>query len=238
MADESAAKRYYDDFSGWYERERMRGYHAMIDDLEVEATLPYARGRDVLELGCGTGLILERVAAVARSAVGLDLSRGMIEKAHARGLSVANGSVTALPFADESFDLVYSYKVLAHVPDIDLAIAEAARVTRSGGHMLLEFYNPWSVRYFAKRVGRPGKISAGRKEDEVFTRWDSPRAIRRRIPSNCSLVDFRGVRVLTPAAFVHKVPVVGDALRMGERMATDSRLNRFGGFLIAVIRKR
>jgi SAM-dependent methyltransferase len=142
----------------------------MIDDLEVQVTTPYARGARALELGCGTGLILARVAEVAREAVGVDLSEGMAQRARDRGLDVHIGSVCDLPFEDEQFDLTYSFKVLAHVPDIVAAVREAARV------------------------------GDDRTEADIPTRWDSPRDIPKLLPPNVELVDYHGVRVLTPFA--------------------------------------
>src|SRR5262245_50803943 len=131
---------YYDEFARAYERHRRPndpgGYHALVDDLEIDLTRRYGEGRDVLECGCGTGLLLERIAAFARKASGIDLSPGMLEHARARGLDVREGSVTALPFEDASFDVTCSFKVLAHVPDIGKALAEMARVTRPGGVVL------------------------------------------------------------------------------------------------------
>src|SRR5437667_6370584 len=90
---------YYDDFAGWYERERHLPYHRMLDDLEVELVERYATGKDVLEVGCGTGLILHRTAQFARRAIGIDLSRGMLTKARQRGLVVVQASATSLPVA-------------------------------------------------------------------------------------------------------------------------------------------
>ena len=60
----------------------------MLDDLEVEIVERYGAGRQVLEVGCGTGLLLDRVAHFARGARGIDLSAGMLAKAATRGLSV------------------------------------------------------------------------------------------------------------------------------------------------------
>jgi ubiquinone/menaquinone biosynthesis C-methylase UbiE len=234
---EHQARQYYDDFSHSYERERGHGYHQMIDDLELEVTAPYARGARVLELGCGTGLILARVAEVADKAVGIDLSEGMAQHARERGLDVHIGSVCDLPFDADEFDLTYSFKVLAHVPDIGTALREAARVTRPGGHLLLEFYNPWSLRYLAKKVAGPQPIGDDRTEADIPTRWDSPRAIQKLLPPNVELVDFYGVRVLTPVASAHRIPWVGPALSRAERFAARSPLRYFGGFLIAVLRK-
>ena len=229
---------YYDDFSKGYETERGHGYHRMIDDLEVAVTAPLCRGRRVLEAGCGTGLILERLAREAQAAYGIDLSAGMLARAAERGLQVTLGSVDAIPFADESFDLVCSFKVLAHVPNIALALSELARVTRPGGQLVLEFYNPLSLRYLAKRVAGPQPISDGRTEADVFTRWDTPSAVRHLLPRDVELETFRGVRVVTPAAAFHRLPLFRGALPLAERLALASPLRYFGGFLVAIARKR
>lgn len=235
--DESNNRTYYDDFSSWYERERASGYHAMIDEIEVDAIRELAVGKRVLEAGCGTGLVLSRLREVASETHGFDLSAGMVHKARERGLSVALGSVTDVPFRDNSFDLVCSFKVLAHVPDIKRALAELSRVTRPGGHLALEFYNPWSLRYVAKRLAGPGRISEDRTEADVYTRWDTPLDIPKLLPPELSLVEYRGVRVVTPAAFVHKLPFVGSAFAAVERKSVRSPLRYFGGFLLAILQK-
>ena len=237
MTDQKQSQAYYDDFSKAYERPRGAGYHRLIDDLEMDVMLPLCSGKRVLEVGCGTGLILSRVAHVASEAVGVDLSKGMLRSAHDRGLSVAVGSATQLPFPDDSFDLVCSFKVLAHVPDIRAALSEITRVTRPGGQMVLEFYNPWSVRYLAKRLAGPQPISDGRTEADVYTRWDSPLALPKLFPAGVQIEGMRGVRVFTPAAFAHRVPMLRDVLAIAERRAVDSPLRYFGGFLIVIARK-
>jgi ubiquinone/menaquinone biosynthesis C-methylase UbiE len=128
---------YYDEFSATYDHGRDRGYHALIDDLESEVVLRHCVGKDVLEVGCGTGLILDRLRSDARSVTGVDLSAGMLGHATRRGLRVLQGSATGLPFADASFDVACSFKVLPHVAQIRLALTEIARVTRPGGTLLL-----------------------------------------------------------------------------------------------------
>jgi ubiquinone/menaquinone biosynthesis C-methylase UbiE len=136
---------YYDDFAGWYERERHLPYHRMLDDLEVSLVERYGTGKDLFEVGCGTGLILDRTARFARTATGIDLSGGMLAKAAHRGLRVAQASATELPIATASVDVAYSFKVLAHIPDIAGAMREMARITRPGGWVLAEFYNARSI---------------------------------------------------------------------------------------------
>lgn len=230
-------RRYYDDFSASYDRGRESPYHRMIDDLEIEIATPYARGARVLELGCGTGRLLMRLAELAEEAVGVDISEGMAAKPRARGLDVRIGDICALPFDDDAFDLTCSFKVLAHVQDVKAAIREAARVTRPGGHLVLELYNPWSLRFLAKRAAGPQSISENRTEADVFTRWDTPRALKSLIPANTKRVGVYGLRVLTPFAAVHRVPWLGSALRSAERIVSRSPLRYFGGFLVVVLRK-
>ncbi len=235
-ADESKAAKpnraYYDEFAPWYERQRHRGYHALLDELESGLVGPHAVGARVLDAGCGTGLILREVQPVAAKAVGADLSHGMLGAAAGRGLTVAQANLTALPFADASFDLVFSFKVLAHVQDIGLALRELTRVTRPGGRLLLEFYNPWSLRYLAKRLWA-GRISESTTERAVYTRWDSVRGLQSHLPEELELLNVHGVRVLTPAAAFHRVPGLGSLLRAGERLALHSPLRYFGGFVVA-----
>ena len=230
---------YYDRFSGSYERERHRGYHRLVDELELELVRRYGTGRDILEAGCCTGLLLAEAARVGRSAIGLDLSRGMLARARARGLRVVQGSLTQIPLPDASVDVVYSMKVLAHVPPIRQAVAELARVTRPGGHLLLEFYNPRSLRYLAKMVGGAAPIAEGTTDRDVYTRYDTVGTARGYLPPDVEFVSLRGVRVLTPTSHVFRLPLVRSLFEQAERFACDlPGLRNLGGFLIVVARKR
>jgi ubiquinone/menaquinone biosynthesis C-methylase UbiE len=232
---------YYDEFAKTYEDHRRPnradGYHAMIDDLELELLARYGRGKRVLECGTGTGLLLERIAGFASHAKGIDLSPGMLEKARERGLDVCEGSVTDLPFDDASFDVTCSFKVLAHVPDIAQALREMARVTVPGGHVIAEFYNAWSLRGLVKRLGPAGRISHSTKESAVYTRFDTPNGIRGLLPSELSIEAVRGVRIVTPAARFLDLPVVGSLLRRAEFALADTPLAYAGGFFVLVAGK-
>jgi ubiquinone/menaquinone biosynthesis C-methylase UbiE len=229
---------YYDDFAGWYERERHLPYHRMLDDLEVEIVERYGRGKDVLEVGCGTGLILGRVGGFARTATGIDLSGGMLAKAAARGQAVAQASATDLPIATASVDVAYSFKVLAHIPDIAGAMAEMARVVRPGGYVIAEFYNARSLRRLVKAVKPPTAVSETTHDEHVYTRYDDAKAIRSYLPPTLEWVATRGIRVITPVAAVLRVPVVGAAVRWAEhRLADLPGARDHGGFLVAICRR-
>ena len=239
MTTTPTTQEYYDRFSAGYEDERDRGYHKLIDELELELVCKYGAGKDVFEAGCGTGLLLREAALVARSAVGLDLSRGMLRPARDRGLKVVQGSLTDVPLPSASFDVVYSMKVLAHVPPIERAVAELARLVRPGGYLLLEFYNPLSLRYLAKRLGGPGRIAGdGTNESHVYTRFDRLDRARSYLPAGVELRAVRGVRVVTPSSHVFAYPPLERLFAWAEHMACDAPLLRnLGGFLILVAQK-
>src|ERR1044071_3952852 len=230
---------YYDDFAGWYENERHLPYHRMLDDLEVELVERYAAGKAVLEVGCGTGLILHRTARFARSATGIDLSGGMLARAHQRGLRVVQASATELPIASASVDVAYSFKVLAHIPDIAGALREMARVVRPGGWVLAEFYNARSLRRLVKALKPPPAISEGSHDEHVYTRYDDARAIASYLPPELEWVATRGIRVITPVAKVLEVPLLGTLVRWAEHRLADLPLARdAGGVLVSCGRGR
>ncbi|MFB6351834.1 MAG: hypothetical protein ABEK29_08630 [Bradymonadaceae bacterium] len=113
------------------------------------------------------------------------------------------------------------------------------RVTRPGGHLLLEFYNPWSMRYLVRRGLGARRVVEDDARQTPYTRWDPPSDVRRRLPASVDLIDFAGIRVVTPGAFVHKIPWVRHWVRKLEFLARDNTaLKYFGGFLVAICRKR
>jgi ubiquinone/menaquinone biosynthesis C-methylase UbiE len=229
---------YYDDFAATYERGRDRGYHALVDEIEASVLIPFAREKRVLEVGCGTGLVLGRVAAVAREAVGVDLSPGMLSVARQRGLEVREGSATELPFAEATFDVVCSFKVLAHVPELDRALSEIDRVLVPGGVAVLEFYNRRSLRYLGRLAAGARAIGRAHRESDISTRWDTLRSIERRLPRSLRPIDHHGVRIVTPFAALHEVPLVRAVLGSAERRFAHGPLAKFGGFLVIVAQKR
>ena len=232
-------KRYYERFAETYEHERGgRGrYHDLVDDLEVELAAQYVKGVDVLEVGCGTGLVLRRIAPIARRAVGIDLSPAMLERARKRGLDVREASADELPFEDASFDVALSFKTLPHVPDLSRALSEMARVVRPGGVLIAELYNPRSARAFIKRWLPPGRVGSGTERD-VLCRYHDRGQLDRALPRGCSVERIRGVRTVLPAAVFLDIPLLGSILDHGERALADHPFAaRFGGFVSYVIRR-
>jgi ubiquinone/menaquinone biosynthesis C-methylase UbiE len=93
-----------------------------------------------LDVGAGAGALALALAPLVREVVGLDPVPELLELARERSLpntEFVEGDGTALPFSDGSFDLAGTHRTLHHVGRPDLLVAELARVTRSGGHVVV-----------------------------------------------------------------------------------------------------
>jgi ubiquinone/menaquinone biosynthesis C-methylase UbiE len=229
---------YYDRMSEGYERERHRGYHRYLDDAEAGCVADLARGAEVLEVGCGTGLILARLAPIAVRVAGVDLSEGMLSRARARGFAVEQADATRLPYPDASFDLAVCFKVLPHVPAAREAVAEMARVVRPGGAVAFEVYNRASLRRLVKRLKSPTSIAAGVDDTDVYTRYDSLASAVALLPPSLRLDRVHGIRIAIPAAALMRLPLVGPALAWQDRLLGRTPLKRLAGFLVLVARRR
>jgi ubiquinone/menaquinone biosynthesis C-methylase UbiE len=112
------------------------------------AALP-ERDAAVLEIGCGTGRVMQHLAGSYREVHGIDISSDMVEQgtrrlAHLTNVHFHHGNGYDLdPFADDSFDLVYSTYVFQHVPKTIAYnyLLEARRVLRPGGLLCLQVPN-------------------------------------------------------------------------------------------------
>ena len=129
----------------------LRSLH--IDESEVEAQLaslwPEENAATYLDMGTGTGRLLELFADRCGSGVGLDLSSEMLtiarttlEHAKAENCAVRHGDIYHVPFEDEAFAVVTVHQVLHFLDNPARAVAEAARVLAPGGRLLIVDFAP------------------------------------------------------------------------------------------------
>ena len=139
--------------SGWqlsgdaptaYTRFALKIMEPWTDDLILAAQC--RDGDHVLDVGCGTGLVANRINLVSRkfcAITGIDINEGMLTAAR-RNPQIAwhQGSATELPFAEGTFDVVLCQQGLQYFPDRDKAMKEMARVLAPGGRIAL---NVWGA---------------------------------------------------------------------------------------------
>ncbi len=113
-------------------------------DSALEKVLFSGPADDLLDIGTGIGSILELAGPRVKSAVGIDASREMLavarlslDRAGLRNCQVRQADMYALPFPAARFDLVTMHMVLHYAEDPGRAIAEAARVLRPGGRLVV-----------------------------------------------------------------------------------------------------
>ncbi|HRE21400.1 MAG TPA: metalloregulator ArsR/SmtB family transcription factor [Rhabdaerophilum sp.] len=130
---------------------RIRALH--VPEARVEAAVLAMLGEKrfdgVLDLGTGTGRMLEMLAPKATRAVGLDVSPAMLgiarvnlDAAGLRQVQLRQGDAYALPSDLSSFDLVILHQVLHYLDDPARAVREAARALRPGGRLLVVDFAP------------------------------------------------------------------------------------------------
>lgn len=132
-------------------RAHARIRYAREPEIEAFASFESWTGRRVLEIGVGMGADLVRFRKAGAAALGLDLSFGSLQLARENAESnecsapVLSGDAESLPFAENIFDLVYSWGVLHHTPDTERAVEEAHRVLRPGGECRVMLYHRRSL---------------------------------------------------------------------------------------------
>ena len=133
------------------EWDRIRKLHVADEAVEdaIRAALSDKPFRSLLDLGTGTGRMLEMFGPDIERGLGLDLSldmlllaRDRLERAGLRNCSVRQGDIYDLPLADDSFDVVILHQVLHFLDDGARANREAARVLRPGGRLLVVDFAP------------------------------------------------------------------------------------------------
>jgi ArsR family transcriptional regulator len=136
--------------------DRIRSLH--VPDDAVEAGLRRAVGKrpfqSMLDLGTGTGRLLELFSPLYVRGVGIDLSREMLavaranlDRAGVRNAQVRQGDIYAPPVERESFDLVAIHQVLHYLEDPAAAIREAAKLLRPGGRLVIVDFAPHALEF-------------------------------------------------------------------------------------------
>jgi malonyl-CoA O-methyltransferase len=113
-----------------------------VEQRTVLDMLPDVRGRTALDAGCGSGRYLRELDLRGAHAIGMDLSADMLARARTLTPKVARADLRALPFDAMSIDIVVCALALGDFADIELALAEIARVLRPRGDVIYSVVHP------------------------------------------------------------------------------------------------
>ena len=131
----------------WFNELAFKRFSKYYDYLPKDAEFKYHQGEDVLEVGCGIGTDLVEYAKYGAKVSGMDLGEDQVRitklNFELHGLPYSEmkvGNAEKLPFADNSFDLVFCFGVLHHTPNTKKAIEEIFRVLKPDGTVLAMMY--------------------------------------------------------------------------------------------------
>jgi len=138
----------YDPFALAYsEHNESSSWNARYERPAVLAMVGDVAGKDVLDVGCGSGIHAAALSASGARVIGVDLSAGLLELARERlgdGISFHRADLALpLPFDDESFDVVLASLVLHYLRDWEAPLAELHRVLRPGGRLVASTHHPF-----------------------------------------------------------------------------------------------
>jgi ubiquinone/menaquinone biosynthesis C-methylase UbiE len=151
-------------------------------EAPFSALIPFASlaGKNVLEVGCGTGVHTRMLAAAGARVTAVDLTPTAVELTKRRlelaelEARVVEGDAESLPFEDAAFDYIWSWGVIHHSADTGRVIAEMARVLRPEGDLGLMVYHRSSLTYWVnyvlyRGVARGGLLSE--RPSDLASRW-------------------------------------------------------------------
>src|SRR5215204_442268 len=170
------AENYEADYERFFENYDKFRYTKEPHILECLKNIDF-EGKKTLEIGLGQGADAEQIILLGADWFGLDLTlestrrvqvRLNLRKLKAGGIT--NGSAVEMPFADNSFDIVFSHGVLHHIPELNKAQNEIQRILKPDGELIVMLYAKNSLNYrfsisFVRRLGLIGMYLLNRNSN-------------------------------------------------------------------------
>ncbi len=187
----------------------------------------------VLDVGCGTGALAERLAGRGYEVVGVDPSEGMLEVLRRRcpAVRAVRASGTELPFDDDSFELVVTVATMHHIAQaqaVRQALIEMVRVSRPGGRILIWDHNPRNP-YWGPLMSR---VPQDTGEERLI---GADEVIRGLIAGGAQILAVQQLGWVPDFTPSQLVPLAARAERMFERMP---RIQDYGAHNVILASKR
>ena len=231
--------------AAWYRSVREQRYGVYAPWMPAAMGFERGSGKDVLEIGVGVGSDHYSFALAGARMTALDLSREHLRHTtkHLAHFGLATqphyGDAERMPFADNSFDIVYSFGALHHTPGTAAAISEVHRVLRPGGTALIGLYHRhsfffWVSTILGRGIVRLGLVRKGLRRllSEIEYRSAENSAVPlvkvySRREARSLFREFDRVKITTHHVEASHFPIVG---RWFENVVSRSQLERYLGF--------
>lgn len=152
-------RRAYDQIAEDYHAKRTdptrNAWNEFLEVPTMERLLkPLVRQKRVLDVGCGTGLLTEKIYKWGGDVFGVDPSPKMIEKAESVNSKIPFqvGSAEKLPYADAIFDVVASSLVMHYIENLGMPFCEVSRVLKPGGQFVFTMHHPFQESFKKEKV--------------------------------------------------------------------------------------
>ena len=140
----------YDKIAQEFSRTRIQFWNELVFLKEHTTS-----GMSLIDIGCGNGRFYSVIKERGSTYTGVDNSQGLLDEARKKfpEANFVNGDATALPFANESFNIAYSFATIHHIPSRALRkkfVSEAGRVLHTGNTFILTTWYLWRPRYISQ----------------------------------------------------------------------------------------
>jgi 2-polyprenyl-6-hydroxyphenyl methylase/3-demethylubiquinone-9 3-methyltransferase len=166
----------------------------------IDGLAPLA-GKDVLDVGCGGGILAESMAQLGAAVTGIDLAKDPLKVADLHllesGLSISYREISAEQLAEErpqSFDIVTCMELLEHVPDPASTVAACARLVRPGGRVFFSTINRNPKAYLLAVIGAEYLLRMLPRGTHDYARFIKPSELSRWCrDAGLSIVELKGM---------------------------------------------
>lgn len=155
-------------------------------------------GGSLIDLGCGTGFVINIAKRLFRRVVGVDITQAMLERVDLSGgnVELCLATTDSVPFEDEEFDACTAYGYLHHLYDLGPTLRESARLLRSGGRFFSDQdpnYHYWAHLTALRRPGLEGFVE--REVTAVLETADQAAEETSLTPDEVSLAEYQKMRL-------------------------------------------
>lgn len=152
-----------------------------------------SQSKDVLDIGCGGGFLTNALSAKGYTVTGIDLSESSLEiaKKHdsTKRVQYLKADAYALPFPDQSFDVVCAMDILEHVEQPQRLIKEASRVLRPGGFFFFHTFNRNPLSYILIIKGVDWFVRNAPKNMHVYSLFIKPKELTQMLQNESMQVE-------------------------------------------------